>query len=32
MSLPLKGVIFGGGEHQLEVAVDVERLPAAGSG
>lgn len=23
---PLKGVIFGGGRHQLEVAVDVERL------
>jgi transglutaminase-like putative cysteine protease len=23
---PLKGIIFGGGEHQLEVSVDVERL------
>lgn len=23
---PLKGIIFGGGEHTLEVAVDVERL------
>ena len=23
---PLKGIIFGGGEHQLNVAVDVERL------
>lgn len=22
---PLKGIVFGGGEHQLEVAVDVER-------
>ncbi len=25
---PLKGIIFGGGEHQLSVAVDVERLPS----
>lgn len=24
---PLKGVVFGGGPHQLTVAVDVERLP-----
>ena len=24
---PLKGVLFGGGHHELEVAVDVERLP-----
>jgi transglutaminase-like putative cysteine protease len=23
---PLKGVLYGGGEHVLEVAVDVERL------
>ncbi len=23
---PLKGIVFGGGEHQLDVAVDVERL------
>lgn len=23
---PLKGIIFGGGEHELEVSVDVERL------
>jgi hypothetical protein len=23
---PLKGVIFGGGEHQLEVSVDVARV------
>ena len=23
---PLKGIIFGGGDHQLEVSVDVERL------
>lgn len=23
---PLKGIIFGGGEHKLEVSVDVERL------
>jgi len=27
---PLKGIIFGGGKHTLEVAVDVERLEAAG--
>jgi len=27
---PLKGIIFGGGEHTLEVAVDVERLEAHG--
>ncbi len=25
---PLKGLIFGGGDHQLSVAVDVERLPS----
>ena len=24
---PLKGVLFGGGKHQLDVSVDVERLP-----
>lgn len=23
---PLKGIVFGGGEHQLDVSVDVERL------
>jgi len=27
---PLKGIIFGGGEHTLEVAVDVERLETHG--
>jgi transglutaminase-like putative cysteine protease len=25
--VPLKGVAFGGGEHKLKVAVDVQRLP-----
>jgi len=25
---PLKGVIFGGGEHELDVSVDVERIAA----
>lgn len=25
---PLKGVLFGGGKHQLDVSVDVERMPA----
>jgi len=24
---PLKGVVYGGGDHSLQVAVDVERLP-----
>jgi transglutaminase-like putative cysteine protease len=27
---PLKGVLFGGGEHRLEVAVDVTRIGVAG--
>jgi transglutaminase-like putative cysteine protease len=26
---PIKGVIFGAGQHELTVSVDVERLPAA---
>ena len=29
---PINGVIFGGGEHAVEVAVDVTPLPAAAEG
>ena len=29
---PLRGVFYGGGEHQLEVAVDVDRVETAAAG